>query len=50
MRERLRALDGDLVVASERGRGTRLEARVALAIADLSAAARVCGNDEAFKV
>jgi len=49
MRERLRALDGDLVIVSERGRGTRLEARVALAIADLSAAARLCGNDEAFK-
>ena len=30
MRERLRALDGDLVIASERGRGTRLEARVEL--------------------
>jgi len=49
MRERLRALDGDLVIVSERGRGTRLEARVALAIADLSAAARICGNDEVFK-
>ena len=45
MRERLRALDGDLVIASERGRGTRLEARVALAI-DPVAAARVCGRDE----
>ncbi|HEV7490944.1 MAG TPA: sensor histidine kinase [Rhodanobacteraceae bacterium] len=30
MRERLRALDGDLVIASERGRGTRLEACVIL--------------------
>jgi len=50
MRERLRALDGDLVVVSERGHGTRIEARVALAIVDLSAAARLCGNDEAFKV
>ena len=50
MRERLRALDGDLVVVSERGRGTRLEARVALAIVDLSAAARLCGNDEPFNV
>jgi two-component system, NarL family, sensor histidine kinase DesK len=50
MRERLRALDGDLVIASERGRGTRLEARVALAIADLSAAARVCGNDEPSQI
>jgi two-component system sensor histidine kinase DesK len=47
MRERLRALDGDLVIASERGRGTRLEARVALAI-DPVAAARVCGRDEPF--
>ncbi|MET0230667.1 MAG: sensor histidine kinase [Rhodanobacteraceae bacterium] len=50
MRERLRALDGDLVVVSERGRGTRLEARVVLAFADLSAAARLCGNDEPFNV
>jgi two-component system sensor histidine kinase DesK len=50
MRERLRALDGDLVIVSERGRGTRLEARVALALADLSAAARLCGNDEPFNV
>lgn len=49
MRERLRALDGDLIVASERGRGTRLEARVVLAIADLAAAARICGKDEPFK-
>jgi two-component system sensor histidine kinase DesK len=49
MRERLRALDGDLVIVSERGRGTRLEARVALAMADLTAAARICGNDEVFK-
>jgi two-component system, NarL family, sensor histidine kinase DesK len=48
MRERLRALDGDLVIASERGRGTRLEARVALAIADPVAAARICGRDEPF--
>lgn len=48
MRERLRALDGDLVIASERGRGTRLEARVALAIADPAAAARMCGRDEPF--
>ena len=48
MRERLRALDGDLAIASERGRGTRLEARVALAIADLAAAARICGKDEPF--
>jgi len=45
MRERLRALDGDLVIASERGRGTRLEARVAL-IVDPIAAARICGRDE----
>jgi two-component system sensor histidine kinase DesK len=44
MRERLRALDGDLVVASERGRGTRLEARVA--IADAAAVARVCDRKE----
>ena len=45
MRERLRALDGDLVIASERGRGTRLEARVAL-IVDPVAAARICGRVE----
>ena len=45
MRERLRALDGDLVIASERGRGTRLEARVALVV-DPVAAARICGRDE----
>jgi len=45
MRERLRALDGYLVIASERGRGTRLEARVAL-IVDPIAAARICGRDE----
>ncbi|HSS07879.1 MAG TPA: sensor histidine kinase [Rhodanobacteraceae bacterium] len=50
MRERLRALDGDLVIASERGRGTRLEARCAPAIADLAAAARICGKDEPFQV
>jgi two-component system sensor histidine kinase DesK len=30
MRERLRALEGDLAIVSERGRGTRLEARVAV--------------------
>lgn len=44
MRERLRALDGDLAIASERGRGTRLEACVILpaAIADaMLASARV---------
>jgi two-component system sensor histidine kinase DesK len=49
MRERLRALDGDLVVASERGRGTRLEARVALA-ADPIAEARLRGCDEPSRV
>ncbi|HVT31959.1 MAG TPA: sensor histidine kinase [Rhodanobacteraceae bacterium] len=49
MRERLRALDGDLVVASERGRGTRLEARVALA-ADPIAEARLRGRDEPSRV
>jgi len=48
MRERLRALDGDLVVASERGRGTRLEARVVLAVAD-AAVTPVCRRDEPFK-
>ena len=48
MRERLRALDGDLIIASERGRGTRLEARVVLAVVDLAAAAQVCGKDEPF--
>ena len=48
MRERLRALDGDLVIASERGRGTRLEARVALVI-DPIAAARIVGRDEPHK-
>jgi two-component system sensor histidine kinase DesK len=46
MRERLRALDGDLVIASERGRGTRLEARVALAAVDPLAAARARGHGE----
>jgi len=30
MRERLRALGGDLAIVSERGRGTRIEARIAL--------------------
>ena len=48
MRERLRALDGDLIIASERGRGTRIEARVVLAVVDLAAAAQVCGKDEPF--
>ena len=49
MRERLRALDGDLVIASERGRGTRLEARVALVV-DPVAAARICGRDEPQRI
>ena len=41
MRERLRALDGDLVIASERGRGTRLEARVELPVT-IANAANLC--------
>jgi two-component system sensor histidine kinase DesK len=47
MRERLRALGGDLSIVAERGRGTRLEARVALAAFDADAAARLCGRDAA---
>jgi two-component system sensor histidine kinase DesK len=46
MRERLRALDGDLVVAAERGRGTRLEAHVALACVEPAIALRTCDRKE----
>jgi two-component system sensor histidine kinase DesK len=47
MRERLRALEGDLIVESARGRGTRLEAHVALAV-DPALAARRCTRNEPF--
>ena len=34
MRERLRALDGELAIVSERGRGTRLDVRLGVERAD----------------
>lgn len=46
MRERLRAFEGDLVIASERGHGLRLEACVPLAA--MKTGAQVCDDETAL--